>query len=388
MSNLLNTVFISIALGHFMIDMLNGSRAVLLTYLGLSATQISQVAVAYVWLASLSQPFFGWLADRHGPRVLTAGGLLWLTGFYSLAMILPGNWALAALVIASLGSGAFHPAGTMQATLQGRHHADQRETTATSLFFMGGQLGLFVAPILTGALLGFFADIRGLLLLPAAALPVIFNMSWQMRHHHVVREKPQTADKAAFSAAALGQKFIIALALLAGLQSWAQQNMINFIPKYLSTLGMSAKGYGFLTGLFMGGSALGNLVGGTLADRFGKRRVAGTALFLASAPLYAIGHTQHQAWLYWLIPLAGAMTGMIHSIVVVIAQKIIPGGMGLASGLILGFIFSAGALGMVLTGWLADRFGYDLIFTISVGLVLIAMLLTLVLPPSVDEPAA
>ncbi len=383
MSVSIDMLFVSLALAHLSVDMLNGSRSILLTYLGLSGATIGLISTAYVWMASLSQPFFGWLADRIGPRQLTVGGLLWMSGFYTAAMLLPQNWGLAALVAGSLGSGAFHPAGAMQATLQGRHRMAGKETTAASLFFMMGQAGISLAPILAGALLGYFQDVRGLLLLLGLAVPATFNLAWHMRHQTIIAQKRDSNGQ-------LGHHdwprwtFLLTLGLLAAMQSWAQQNMINFIPKHLSELGLAAGHYGLLTGLFMGGSALGNPIGGALADRFGKRRVAGIALLLASIPLYLIGQSGTSRWIYLLIPLAGALTGVIHSIVVVIAQRIIPGGMGLASGLILGFIFSAGALGMLFTGRLADSLGYPMIFSLSAGLVIGAALLTHLLPASVD----
>ncbi len=84
-------------------------------------------------------------------------------------------------------------------------------------------------------------------------------------------------------------------------------------------------------------------------------------------------------WLYVLIPLAGACTGSVHSIMVVLAQRIISGGMALASGLILGFIFSAGALGMLLTGPIAEKYGFPTVLIMTTGLVLLASPLALML---------
>ena len=86
-----------------------------------------------------------------------------------------------------------------------------------------------------------------------------------------------------------------------------------------------------------------------------------------------------QAIRYHFIPLAGAFTGAVHSIMVVLAQRIIPGGMALASGLILGFIFSSGALGLVYTGHLAELYGFPYVLTMTTGMVLIASPLALFL---------
>jgi predicted MFS family arabinose efflux permease len=127
-----------------------------------------------------------------------------------------------------------------------------------------------------------------------------------------------------------------------------------------------------MAGLFMGGSALGNIIGGYFGDQYTKRKVAAAALLFAAFPLYFISQLGWSPWLYLLIPLAGACTGSVHSIMVVLAQRMISGGMALASGLILGFIFSAGALGTLLTGPLAENYGFPTVLVLTTGLVLLA----------------
>ena len=106
MSLLLNSLFASVALGHLMVDTFNSSRPVLLTYLGLSETEIALISTIYIWASALSQPFFGWVSDRIGPRWLASGGVLWMTVFYSLALFLPGDKGLVCLIVAALGSAA------------------------------------------------------------------------------------------------------------------------------------------------------------------------------------------------------------------------------------------------------------------------------------------
>src|SRR5688572_33108239 len=147
---LFDALFSSVALSHFMVDIFNSSRPVLLTYLGLSETQIAWISTIYIWASAITQPFFGWLSDRVGPRWLAAGGVLWMAVFFSGAVVLSGTGGLLCLIIAALGSSSFHPVGTVQATLQGRNHLAGRETTATSLFFTAGQLRHLGGPILPG----------------------------------------------------------------------------------------------------------------------------------------------------------------------------------------------------------------------------------------------
>lgn len=368
MSLLLNALFSTVALSHLMVDVFNSSRSVLLTYLGLSETQIAIYSTIYIWASALTQPFFGWISDRVGPRWLAAGGVLWMTVFYAGAAVVPGTGGLICLMTAALGSSSFHPVGTTQATLQGRSNLAGRETTAAALFFMAGQMGHFLGPILTGLILAKLG-LPWLLVLSIISIPIGLSLAYQLRHNHP-HPKPAHGDSKIRLNASVG--FIVLLAIVATLQSWSQSNMIAFVPKYLKDMGLGAATYGNLAGLFMGGSALGNVIGGHFGDRFAKRKVAATALLLASIPIFLISRIGWSPWLYVLIPLAGACTGSVHSIMVVLAQRIITGGMALASGLILGFIFSAGALGMLLTGPIAETYGFPTVLVLTTGLVLIA----------------
>jgi len=122
-----------------------------------------------------------------------------------------------------------------------------------------------------------------------------------------------------------------------------------------------------------------------MADHFGKRPVAGTMLALAGIPLFLISLVGWSPWLFLLVPLSGMFTGSVHSIIVVIAQGTIRGGMALASGLTLGIMFTAGSFGTLLSGPLADAWGFPLVFQLTAGLVLAASLATLRLKESAHQ---
>ena len=379
MTLLLDGLFSSVALSHLIVDVLNGQRAVLLAYLsgplGLSNTALGLISTLYMLMGSLSQPVFGYLGDRLGPRWLVSGGVIGMGIFFTLAVMTPGTLALVWLMLASLCSAAFHPSGTMQATLRGHAHFAGKETTSAAYFFFFGQAGFFFGPMIGGPILDRFGPM-GLLLLSSLAVPVGMNAANQLRaNFRPVLHNPNT-DRTGVQEVFKGSIFsLAAFALLAAFQAWSQQNMITFLPKYLSDMGQSASTYGLMAAMFMGGSALGNALGGSLADRFGKRRVASLALALASIPLYLVGTVGWSAWLFVLVPLAGALTGATHSIIVVLAQRRIPSGMALASGLILGFMFSSGAVGTLFSGFLADAWGFPPVFHLTAGIALAAALL-------------
>ena len=393
MSLLLDAMFSSVALGHLIVDLLNAQRSVLLVYwsdsLGSTNTSLALVSTLYVWGASLSQPLFGWLTDRwHRPQVIAAGGILGMGLCFSLALVLPYRYAIPFLLLASLGSAAFHPVGIVHATLRGKSLLAGRETTAASLFFLFGQAAFFIGPILGGILLTRFG-VTGLLALSVLAIPVGINALRQLRGAPPSPPAPARIEGETPVMRRAGRQFILALALVASLQAWVQSNMLLFLPKYLSDLGQPASIYGLFAGLFMGGSALGNLIGAGLAERYGRQRVAVTALLLASLPLLAIAEVGWTPLLYVLVPLAGALTGAVHSIIVVTAQRVVPTGMATASGLTLGFMFSAGALGTLLCGPLADNRGWPPVFAFTAFLALLSALTTLLfLRLDAPRPAA
>jgi FSR family fosmidomycin resistance protein-like MFS transporter len=381
MSLIRDKLFSTVALSHFAVDVLNGQRSVLFVYiaatLGLSNTQLGILSTAYVLVAAVMQPFFGYLADKRGSRWAIAGGTLWIGLFFSIGLLAPSYAGMALFVVASLGSGAFHPAGTMQATLVGRDRFASRETTASSLFFLFGQAGMFVGPLLGGILLS-QSGMPGLLWLSVFA--VLIGLIGFVRLSGKSTELVEPVEEKVESSNGPSSRFLwLAFAILATSGAWVQQNMIIFVPKYLSDLGQSSEVYGVLSSLYIGAGALGLMIGGILADRFGKRRVAASMLALAVLPLAAIPLLGLSPLLYVAIPLAGLFSGSTHSIVVVLAQRYIPGGMAMTSGLILGFIFSMGALGVLLSGYLADAYGVISVFWLTAGLALVAALSSLTL---------
>lgn len=385
MSLLRDKLFSMVALSHFAVDTLNGQRSVLFVYLaalmGLNNAQLGLFSTLYILVAATMQPLLGYLADRTGSRWAIAGGTLWIGIFYSLGLLAEGTTSLGFIVIASLGSGAFHPAGTMQATLVGRSRFEGRETTSSSYFFLFGQAGLFFGPLLGGFLLQ-RQGTQGLLWLSTFVILVGLLGFVRLDPRRMYQGRETDNPEALLKRYHPSVGTWLAFGLLATCQSWVSQNMVLFLPKMLSDLGQSPEVYGVLSSTFVAGGATGLVLGGVLADRFGKRRVAAGMLTLAIGPLVLIPMLGFSPWLYVIVPLAGVFTGSTHSIVVVLAQRYIPGGMAMASGLILGFIFASGAVGVLLSGYLADVWGVISIFWMTAGLALVAALMALSLEPS------
>lgn len=364
--------FLAAGFAHLGVDLLNSQQSVLLAYLSgplaLTNSIIGVVSTIYTLSASISQPLFGWLADRFGTRWVATAGVIWLAAFFGAAVLSPGYQALILLIVSALGSAAFHPAGTMEATVRGKAQPSSRETTATSLFFLFGQAGLSFGPMLGGPMLDRWGT-PGLLLLLLIVIPSGVNAGRRiLPRTDVADEKP--AVRSAIGRP--GRGALIAFIALTALRGWIQFNFITFLPKYFRDLGLGAAAYGFLAGLFMGASAIGNVTGGWLGDQFPRYRVVMITLALGSLPILLFATWDGLPQAYLLVVLTGALTGASHSIVVVTAQKMMPRRMGAASGMVLGFTFAAGSLGAVLSGVVIDTAGYSSFFIGTAILALIA----------------
>jgi len=356
--------FLANAAAHGVVDFINSQRPMLLAVLsvplGLTNTMIGLIGAAYTFSGSLSQPLFGLLADKIGTRWVVAAGVLWLAGMFGLALVVPGYAALVILIFAALGSGAFHPAGAMQATLIGREQPSNREATAASLFFLVGQGGFSIGPAIGGALLDHWGP-SGLLLLLLVAVPTGLFAGTTLRRPASSILEPELTEKLDYQHR-VGWRTLLPLMLLTALRSWVQMNMITFIPKYFSDLGYRPTLYGAIATSYGIGVALGGVAGGYLADRYGKRRVIVASMVLASVMLYLFPGVAKTPMVFLVAPLAGAFAGSPQGIIVVLAQRMLPIRIGAASGLVLGFTFASGAVGTLLSGLQADLAGFNSVF--------------------------
>jgi len=377
----------SLVSGHFIVDLLNGQRTLLFAYLslilGLSNSGLGVLTSFYVISSAIAQPIFGYIADRTGARWVAGGGVLCMGVFFTLAMFLSGWPAVGLLILASICSGAFHPAGASEATQAGRNRLQGREATASSLFFLFGQMGYGIGPMLGGPILGKLG-MSGLVMLSVFTLPIGLIALKELKVLDTSRVRhPAPTTTAATGNVSKKIVFTRALLLMIGIsafQSWTQSSISVYMPRFLASQSLTPTIYGVIIGLFTAGSAIGCLIGGELADRTSRKTVIAGSLLLSTIPLFLIALNGFSPWLYPLMFIAGLLTGGPFSVIVVQAQKVIPGGMGLASGLTLGFIFSAGAIGTIFTGMVADNAGFIAAFFLTAGIALVGGILGLLLP--------
>ena len=390
----------AVSLVHFFVDILNNSRSLLVALLavsiGLSNTQVGLALLLYNVGSSLSQPFFGVLADRQGPRRYIVGGLAWMIVLYSLAAVL-GDWpALVAITLAGIGSGAVHPAGTKVAS----ETSAETRTQATGVFFASGQTGLFLGPVLAGVLLTLFGQ-PGYLFLTGLATSALYY-AWRFVKNGPVVEISSEAIKAAEIARPVEQPPQLTQTLARMRRIWDRTRrvpwgtvlpliiviicsstvgiaIINFAPKLFTEMGYQPLYVGVVTGMYMLGSAVGGIIGGTIADRSGRRLAIRIGLVGSIIPIY-LYIPAGDPWRFVLLLLAGFFAGMPHSVLVIMAQALMPGRRGFASGLILGLMFFSGAIGTFILGLVADEIGLATALQALIIIPIVAAVATLFLP--------
>jgi len=395
--------FLAVTAGHLAIDIWNSMGPVLVAFLrtplGLSAAEVGLAVGSYQFIAGVTQPPFGWLADRIGSRVIGPLSVAWTIGLVALALaaaVRTHSYGLflGLFSLAALGSGAFHPQGVMHST---RAAAAGRAATATAVFFLCGQVGLAGGPILSGYLLE-RVGVEGIYVLALMALPVTALMAVGLRGTSAAASAAPPAVQAATDSPPPtfedrivripGTAGVVALlAVIFTCRGWVTIGTAAFLPALFQAAGWSPREYGVITGLYWLGAGVSGVVGGRAAERWGRRPVV-AATSLAGAALLVALPIARGGWALAVALLAGALMGAAHSILIVMAQAFLPVRQGLASGLALGYLFGAGALSSLAIGVLADAWGLARVIQWGAAVGILAAILTAFLPPSRDRTLA
>jgi MFS transporter, FSR family, fosmidomycin resistance protein len=372
-----NRPLITLALGHLTIDLYAGLLPVLFPLLAreydLSLATVGLIALAYSGMGSISQPLFGWLADRHGTRLIGAA-LIWTAvtfagiGFapsFPLILVLAG--------LAGLGSGAFHPFGALNANAvikPGKRNA------AMSVYASGGTLGFAIGPLIGVGLLALFGQ-RGVVLMLIPGTAIALWLLYEMRTIAVKgRGRGGTIDATIPPIPKLAMAAVILVMMS---RSWTMSSISAFVPTWYDDLGYSAAFYGALATTITLASAAGTIGSGSLADRYGRRAlIVGSLVLSIPTVLLFASFTGPIAFV------TGALVGLLAAstapLLLVMAQQLMRGRAGVASGLILGLGFVTGALGVPITGAVADVIGIQDAMRLQTVIVLVAIPVALWLP--------
>jgi MFS transporter, FSR family, fosmidomycin resistance protein len=325
--------------------------------MNLSFTQLGWIAFTLNITSSIMQPVIGWYTDRTtSPYILPVGMMASLIGMLGIAFADSFYMIILSVVGIGLGSAVFHPEGSRVAYMA----AGNRRGLAQSIYQVGGNTGSSLAPVMTALVfvpLGQFGAVW-FTSLAAIAIFVLFYVSgWYAKQLvHFPRVQKQTGEKKQIDRKRKKQ-VIGAMALLVFLvfaRSWYFSGIGNYYQFYLiDDYGLTIRQAQVYLFVFMASGVLGTFFGGPIADRLGKRNMIFWSM-VGTAPLALL---LPHVGLWAVIPLfflIGFILNTSFSVTVVYAQELVPGRIGMVSGLIVGLAFGMGALGSVVLGKVAD----------------------------------
>ncbi len=368
--------------GHFFTDVNQGALPAILPFLiaelGLSYAAAASLVFAANFVSSVIQPLFGYLADRVSKPwlmpfgVFAAGFGLAFTGYTE------SYWLLFAMAtVSGVGVAAFHP----EAARTANKVAGAKKATGMSFFAVGGNGGFAVGPVMTTAALLFWG-LKGtlVLLVPVTVMALVL---WREATNLQQAQHEETRKEAAAGAGTARDEWGPFSRLLAVVFSRSVMfyGCTTFIPLYwIGVLGQSKAAGGTALSILLFTGAVGTLIGGRLADRYGFRRVIRTGFAALVPVLLLFAATTNVPTATLLLVPVGLGLFVPFSPTVVLGQKYLPNRMGLASGVTLGLAVSIGGLTTPLLGWVADTYGLTTAMTIVACVPVVAALAAFTLP--------
>jgi MFS transporter, FSR family, fosmidomycin resistance protein len=338
----------------------------------LSFGQIGLITLTYQITASLLQPLVGLYTDKHPkPYSLPIGMGFTLSGL--LLMSVAGNFPtlLVAAALVGCGSSVFHPESSRVA----RMASGGKHGLAQSLFQVGGNAGSSLGPLLA-ALIVIPHGQKSIAWFSAAALVAIVVLAnigrWYKRHPAVKKGRAQVAH------ATLPRNKVIAamtvLMLLVFSKYFYMASIMSYFTFYLiSKFGLSVQTAQVHLFVFLAAVAAGTIIGGPVGDRIGRKVVIWVSI-LGVAPFTLLLPYANLFWTGVLSVVIGLVLASAFSAILVYAQELIPGKVGMVAGLFFGFAFGMGGIGAAVLGHLADATSIDYVYKLCSFLPLIGML--------------
>jgi MFS transporter, FSR family, fosmidomycin resistance protein len=334
------------------------------------------LVTAYNVTSSVMQPVFGWMSDRFGIVIHVSVSLL-ISALFISAMGLSGNFylLLAFAALAALGHAAFHPNAL---SLVARFCNAGNRGRLLSIFVVGGNLGYAIGPILAALIVTWYG-LSGLplLIIPAAVMALVLWKSFPRKKGCL----PAVEEPGPTVQSRLPYLPVFALFSASTLRAWVVFCAIAFFPPLLIARGLSLVMADLLvTGMLLSGVA-GQVVAGYLSDRYGRKEFVIAGSLLAVPSFLGFIFLTGPASLVSLMVFGFALWSGL-AVMLAMAHEMVPGKVGLTSGIMLGAAMGVGGLGVAVTGVLADTYSLDMALYILPILILAACIIVYFLPYS------
>lgn len=368
------------ALAHLINDLIQAVLPAIYPMLklnyGLSFAQIGLITLTFQLTASLLQPWVGYHTDRHPkPWLLPAGSLCTLVGILMLAFVGSFPAILMAAALVGIGSSTFHPEASRIARLA----SGGRYGLAQSTFQVGGNAGTALGPLLAAAIIIPYGqgNVAWFGLFAAFAIVVLYGLSRWYRHHLTLFKLKQ-GGMATHGLSSGRVKFaLLILALLVFSKYFYMASFTSYFTFFLiEKFDLSVASSQLYLFLFLGAVAAGTFFGGPIGDRIGRKQVIWFSI-LGVAPFSLLLPHVDLFWTGVLSMVIGFILASAFSAIVVFAQELMPGNVGMIAGLFFGLMFGFGGIGGALLGYLADIHGIEEVFLLCSFLPLLGILTAL-----------
>ncbi|MBC3951860.1 MFS transporter [Pseudomonas folii] len=367
----------AVALAHLVNDLIQAVLPSIYPLLkesyGLTFTQIGLITLTFQITASLLQPWVGYYTDRHpNPLVLPVGSLCTLIGILMLSMVGSFPMILLASALIGIGSSTFHPEASRIARLA----SGGRFGLAQSTFQVGGNTGSALGPLLAAAIIIPFGQghVAWFGLIALFSVGLLYGISrWYRTHLNLFKLKQGQAASHGLSKGRVTGALVV-LAFLIFSKFFYMSSITSYFTFYLiEKFDLSVANSQLYLFLFLGAVAAGTFFGGPIGDRIGRKAVIWFSI-LGAAPFTLALPYADLFWTSVLSVIIGFILASAFSAIVVYAQELVPGNVGMIAGIFFGLMFGFGGIGAALLGYLADSHGILFVYNLCSYLPLLGIM--------------
>ncbi|RPE13106.1 MFS transporter [Chitinophaga lutea] len=343
--------------------------------LHLNFSQVGLITLTFQLSASILQPLVGLYTDkRPQPYSLAIGMGFTLLGLVCLSLSHSFAMVLLSVALVGVGSAIFHPEASRLAYMAsgGKHGMAQ------SLFQVGGNTGSSLGPLLAAAIIVPFGQlhIAWFSLVALLAIVVMLRISrWYLNNPHRIKPKKKTVqtETMKLSKGRVAFALFILLVLIFS-KYFYMASLTSYYTFYLmDKFHVSVQDSQVYLFVFLFAIAAGTFIGGPIGDRIGRKYVIWISI-LGVAPFALLMPHVNLVWTVVMSVFIGVILSSAFSAILVYAQELVPGKVGMIAGLFFGFAFGMAGVGSALLGELADRTSINYVYQVCAYLPLIGLL--------------
>jgi FSR family fosmidomycin resistance protein-like MFS transporter len=343
----------------------------------LNYTEVGLITLTFQMTASLLQPIVGFYTDkRPHPYSLAIGMCFTLCGLILLSRAPDYRILLVSVALVGVGSSVFHPEASRMAYMA----AGVRHGFAQAVFQVGGNAGSSLGPLMAALIVvGDHAQARVLWFSAAAvfAIAILWNIGhWYKKNTFRLNPKARKA-KPHGHVELSRRKVVLSLAILVILvfsKYFYLSSLSSYFTFYLmAKFNVSIQSAQLYLFLFLFSVAVGTFIGGPVGDRIGRKYVIWVSI-LGVAPFTLLMPHVNLFWTAVLSVVIGLILSSAFTAILVFAQELVPGKVGMIAGLFFGLAFGMGGLGSAVLGRLADVTSIRFVYQVCAYLPLIGLL--------------